>query len=109
VFHWEAQKGAMAMASPTFIRIFNKAMDREILININAISEIHVEYVLKVQSEQGKEIVPVNLKEGRNNPEAMRMYHVFVGEKKYSLPANPGSPVLQTLEEFYKKAIKWDK
>jgi hypothetical protein len=31
---------------PTFIRIFVKAKDKEILINLNAISEIHVEYAV---------------------------------------------------------------
>ncbi len=91
---------------PRFIRIFDKAKDREILININAISEIHVEYVVVGKGAQEKVGFSVGLGEGRKNPEAVRIYHIIVGGTKHTLAANPGSPVMQVLEDIYKNAIK---
>ncbi len=93
---------------PTFIRIFDKKQDKEILININAISEIHVEYVTMGEGAQSKAGFAVGLGEGRTNPHALRIYHLIVGGIKHTLPANPGSPVMQVLEDIYKNAIKND-
>ena len=90
----------------TFIRIFDKAKDEEILINIDAISEIRVGYVVKGEVEHKKVGYSVGLAEGRTNADAFRIYHVSVGGKTYLIPANPGSPVMQVLEDIYKNAIK---
>jgi transcriptional regulator with XRE-family HTH domain len=100
-FSW----GGMTM-QPTFIRIFDKAKDKEILININAISEIHVEYVVMGTGAQKKVGFSVGLGEARTNPDAIRIYHVMVGGTKHTLAANPGSPIMQILDEIYKNAIK---
>jgi hypothetical protein len=94
---------------PTFLRIFDKKQDKEILINIDAISEIHVEYVVMGEGAQSKTGFSVSLGEGRTNPQALRIYHLVVGGMKHSLPANPGSPVMQVLEDIYKNAIKDEK
>jgi hypothetical protein len=93
---------------PTFIRIFDKTKDCEILINVNAVTEIHLEYVLKGQGAQEKVGFAVGYGVARNNPDALRVYHVFVGGTKHTLAANPGSPVMQVLEDIYKNAIKND-
>jgi hypothetical protein len=50
----------------------------------------------------------VGLGQGRTNPQAIRIYHVFVGGTKYTPAANPGSPVMEVLEDIYKNAIKND-
>jgi hypothetical protein len=91
---------------PTFIRIFDKARDKEILININAISEIEIEYVVMGEGRHKKVGFSVGLAMGRTNPEAMRIYHIIAGGVKHTLGANPGSPVMQVLEDIYKNAIK---
>jgi hypothetical protein len=93
---------------PTFIRIFDKTKDCEVLINLNAITEIHVEYVVKGQGAQEKIGFAVGYGTARNDPNAIRIYHVFVGGTKHTLAANPGSPVMQVLEDIYKGAIKND-
>jgi hypothetical protein len=36
------------------------------------------------------------------------MYHLIVGGVKHTLAANPGSPVMQVLEDIYRNAIKND-
>jgi hypothetical protein len=93
---------------PTFIRIFDKGKDKEILINISAISEIHVEYVVTGEGAQSKVGFAVGLGEGRTNPQAVRIYHLIVGGTKHTLAANPGSPVMQVSRRLYKNAIKND-
>jgi hypothetical protein len=93
---------------PTFIRIFDRAKDCEVLININAITEIHVEYVVKGQGAQEKVGFAVGYGAARHNPDAIRIYHVVVGGAKHTLAANPGSPVMQVLEDIYKNSIKND-
>lgn len=96
------------MMAPNFIRIFDKAKDCEVLINVNAITEIHVEYVVKGQGAQEKVGFAVGYGVARNNPDAIRIYHIIVGGLTHTLPANPGSPVMQVLEEIYRSAIKND-
>ena len=91
---------------PKFIRIFRN--EREILINIGAIAEIEVEYVVKGEGAQEKTGFSIGYGAARENPNAMRVYHVTVGNSKHTLVANPGSPVMQILDEIYKNAIKAD-
>jgi len=91
---------------PTFIRIFDKKNDREILINVNSISEIQVEYVVKGTGAQERVGFSVGLGEARRNPEAMRVYHFVVNGNKHTLVANPGSPVMQMFDDIYKNAVK---
>jgi transcriptional regulator with XRE-family HTH domain len=93
---------------PTFIRIFDMGKDKEILINVAAISEIHVEYVVLGKGAQKKTGFSVGVGEGRTNPDALRIYHIMVGGTRHTLPANPGSPVMQVLDDIYKNAIKND-
>ncbi|MSQ96588.1 MAG: XRE family transcriptional regulator [Gemmataceae bacterium] len=91
---------------PTFIRIFDMSKDKEILLNVNAISEIQVEYVVLGKGPQKKVGFSVGLGEARKNPDAMRIYHIFVGATRHTLAANPGSPVMQVLDDIYKNAVK---
>lgn len=91
---------------PKFIRIFDNANDKEVLLNVSAITEIEVEYALPGKGSQKRMGFSVGLREGRNNPEAIRVYHFIVAGKRHSLTASPGSPVTQVLDEIYKKAIK---
>jgi hypothetical protein len=93
---------------PTFIRYFDKEKDREVLVNINAISEIHVEYVKTGEGTQKRVGFPVSLGEARKNPDAFRIYHFVVGSTTHTLVANPGSPVMQVFDDIYKNSIKND-
>jgi hypothetical protein len=93
---------------PTFIRIFDNAKDCEVLINVNAITEIHVENVVRGQGAQQRMGFHVGYGAARNDPDAFRVYRIFVGGVEHTLAANPGSPVMQVLEDIYKNAIKND-
>jgi hypothetical protein len=101
----DVQNGERPMES-TFIRIIDKTKDEEILININFISEIHVEYIVKGEFAKMPVGFSVALSEGRTNPETLRVYHFVVGGTKRTLIANPGSKVMKIFEDIYKNAIK---
>lgn len=94
--------------SATYIRIFDKKQDCEVLINVNAITEIHVHYVVQGKGAQKRIGFTVGYGAAKDNPDALRIYDIFIGATKYKLAANPGSPVMKVLEEIYKNAIKND-
>jgi hypothetical protein len=64
--------------------------------------------VVKGQGAENKIGFAVGYGHAKSNPDAIRVYHVLVGGNKHSLVANPGSPMIQVLEEIYKNAIKAD-
>jgi hypothetical protein len=47
-----------------------------------------------------------SLKDGLNNPDAVRIYRVHVAGEEFRLAANPNDPVVKVFEEIYKNAIK---
>jgi hypothetical protein len=96
----------MSAVFPTFLRVFDMKKDKEILINVNAISEIDVEYVVPGKMGDKNVGFAVGLERGRTDPEAIRIYTIVAGGVTHKLPANPGSPVMEVLETIYKNAIK---
>jgi hypothetical protein len=78
----------------------------EILVNVNAITRIEVKYAVLGKKGDGLAYYPVGLKEGLDNPDAVRMYAVFCGSEKFLLSANPNSAVVKVIEEIYKNSIK---
>ncbi len=86
-----------------FIRIFRPKEDKELLLNVNHISKIEVEYA--VPSNDGN-YSSISLKQGLKNPEAVRFYRVHVAGEVLLLESNPDDPVMKVLEEIYKAAIK---
>jgi hypothetical protein len=91
-----------------FIRVLRERDDAEILINLNNISKIEVKYAVRGDKEGSSGGFSVSLKEGMANAQAFRVYTIFVGGSEYRLGANPGSRVMQVLEEIYKNAIRDD-
>lgn len=87
-----------------FIRFYRPKENKEILININSIWKIEVEYLKRVPGSN--EGYPVPLKEGLTNPDAVRRYSVFAGSEMFSTTANPNDPVMQIIEKIYNEAIK---
>ncbi len=73
---------------------------------MNAITQIQVQYVVKGKGPQERIGFKIGYGAARDNPDAMRVYSIFVGPTKHTLVANPGSPVMQVLEDIYKNAIK---
>jgi hypothetical protein len=89
---------------PQFIRVIREKADTEILINVNSISKIVIKYAMR--GDQPESVAyTCSLAEGVSNPQAFRIYTIFVGASEYRLRADPGSRVMQMLENFYKNAI----
>ena len=86
-----------------FIRIFRPSEGKEILVNVDHVSKIEVEYA--VPGNDGK-YFSTTLEAGLNSPEAVRFYRVHVGGETLLLAANPNDPVVKVFDEIYKKAIK---
>jgi hypothetical protein len=87
-----------------FIRILREGEDKEILININSISKIEVQYMMKA-TQPGEVACTCSLRQGLSDPDAIRIYTLFAAGEKVSLTAKPGSKVMRMLEEIYKNAI----
>ena len=86
-----------------FIRIFRPKERKELLLNVNLISTIEVEY--GVPTGDGN-LWRTSLEEGLANPEAIRVYRVHVAGEELVLAANPDDPVIKVFENIYKDAIK---
>jgi hypothetical protein len=91
---------------PQFIHLTATNDSHEVLINVSSISRIEVRYY--VPPEEGKTGPAWNtsVSSAQENPAAMRVYKLFVGEKEILLPANPNSGAMRLIEEIYKNAIK---
>lgn len=91
-----------------YLRIFSHRGDdgrgTEVLIRADSIWKIEVSYTERAGSMFWK----TSLKDGMDNPESVRLYRIYVGDNYYTLAANPGSRVIQALEDIYKNAIKDD-
>ena len=86
-----------------FIRVYRKKKSQEILINVDHISKIEVEY-----AERGDDgnYYHMPLEDGISDSKAVRMYRVQVGGDLFVLGSNPDCPVMKVLEEIYKNSIK---
>ena len=89
---------------PQFIRVVRGRENKEVLISINSIWKIEVEYLQK-PTKPGERAGPCSLGKGLSDPNAVRQYTVFAGSETIKLNAKPGSKVMQVLEEIYKNAI----
>ena len=86
-----------------FILIYNLAKDKEILLNVDAITEIHVEYVEK--DKHGQRFA-TGLEAARNDPNAIKIYHVYAPSGIHRIETTVGTPVGQILDNIYKGAIR---
>jgi hypothetical protein len=86
-----------------FVRVFRPKEQKEILVNVNSVWKIEVSYTMPDKGPHGW---VTNLKDGLENPDAVRWYTVFVGSEEITLPANPNDPVVKLFEEIYKNAVK---
>jgi hypothetical protein len=88
--------------NPQFIRVYRPKEDKEILLNIGMIWKIEVSYAVKGENTYWV----TSLEEGAENPDAKRVYDVFVGGERIKLAGKPGDPVMKVIEEIYRSAIK---
>lgn len=87
-----------------FLRFYRREENREILINVNSIWKIEVDYVVEGQIKGQFHKVP--LARGINDADAVKHYRVFAGSEEIKVMSNPDDPVVKVLEEIYKNAIK---
>ncbi|MFN5909180.1 MAG: hypothetical protein ACK5A3_24270 [Planctomyces sp.] len=86
-----------------FIRLFQPRERKEILVNVNHVSKIEIEYA--VPGNDGNYWL-TSLDHGISNPDAVRFYRVFVAGEEILLPSNPNDSVVRVFEEIYKNSIK---
>ena len=87
-----------------FIRLFRPKEDKEILINVDMIRKIEVEYGAVVPDD--KWAYSTSLEHAATDPNTMRFYRIFVGNDEFFLAGNAGDRVVSVIEEIYKNAIK---
>jgi len=86
-----------------FIRVLRPNENKEILINVDHISKIEVEYAMP--SDGGK-FHSISLEQGIKDPGAVRFYRVHVAGEVILLQSNSDGPVIKVIEDIYKAAIK---
>jgi hypothetical protein len=86
-----------------FIRVFKGQQRKEMLLNVDHISKIEVEYT--VEGADGN-LWLTSSKEGAENPATTRFYRVHLGGDSFLIQSNPGDPVMDVIEEIYKSAVK---
>ena len=85
-----------------FIRFYRKAEEKEILINASMIWKVEVSYVVKGE----RDFFTTSLEDGLKDPNALRLYRVFVGGETIKVAADPDDPVMKMFDEIYKSSLK---
>jgi hypothetical protein len=86
-----------------FIRVFDPKDRRELLLNVDHIIKIEVEYAVEDANGKPWSITP---QEGVENPAAKRWYRFEVGGEKFLFDSDPNDPVKSVLEGIYRSAVK---
>ncbi len=89
----------------TFIRIPQPLKMKELLVNVDHISKIEVQYVVRSNDPNDKSGYVVDLRRGIEDPAAMRIYCVFVAGEELRFPGIPDDPVIKVIQDIYEKAI----
>lgn len=85
-----------------FIRIACPNERRELLLNLENISKIEVEYYVR---RKDGDLYQVSLDDGINDASAVRCYKVYVGDEILKLMANPNDPAVIAIDEIYQSSI----
>jgi hypothetical protein len=85
-----------------YLRAFRYADEVEVVFSVSQIWKIEVHYAVKVGSVYQK----VRLSEGDTNPDAVRVYNVYVGSDVLHIPGDKQNECMKVLEDIYKKALK---
>jgi hypothetical protein len=86
-----------------FIRIYQPREDKEMLLNVNHISKIEVEYAVDRGDGNYQKTL---IEQGLQDPDAVRFYRVFVAGEEVLLLGDPNDPVMKVIDEIYKNAVK---
>ena len=88
-----------------FIRLYSGQglKRRELLVNLNHVSQIEVTYCISMGDDQYNAIL---VDEGMENPNAIRCYKFSVGGEEHRIIADVESNVANALSKFYDDAIK---
>jgi len=88
-----------------FARIYREDQNKEVLINLNYISLIDVTYA--VLSADGRHYADIALRDGVNDPKAVRLFKFKVDGERFVISAkNPDDPLAKALGQIYNDAIK---
>jgi hypothetical protein len=96
-------KKCLSGASPMFIRIIRPNEDKELLLNVDHISKIEVEYVVP---GNGNEYWHTSVKDGMQNPAAKRWYKVYVAGEVLQVLGDSSDRVKDVIESIYNAALK---
>ena len=86
----------------SFIRLTDHKEQKEKLFSVGHIWKIEVQYVTVDQNGVGWRNL---LAFGANDPNALRLYHVYIGGDDFIVEPNPNSPAFKVIEEIYKNSI----
>lgn len=86
-----------------FFRVFRTSENKEMLLNVDHISKIEVEYGIP---SDGGNCWSTSLDQGIRDPGTVRHYRVHVAGEVILLRSNSDDPVIKMIEDIYKKAIK---
>ena len=88
-----------------YVRVFKTSEEMEVIISVSSIWKIEVMYA-KPDSTDPLALHKVSLKQGSEDPDAIRMYKVFVGGDDYLFAGENTDPAMKVFEEIYRSAVK---
>jgi hypothetical protein len=93
-----------------FVRIINAGENKEVLVNIDHISKIEVQYAVQAGDESPQRLTywHTSVEHGLKDSSAVRIYNVFVGGDVYCIAADSQSAVARVFDGIYKSAVKDD-
>lgn len=91
----------MRSGLPQFVRTVDLLEQREVLLNLNFIWKIEVEYL----SEKDGKWATLFLATGRSDPKAIRRYSVHFGSQIVRCAFDESSEAFKIIEEIYKSSI----
>ncbi|HEY7426884.1 MAG TPA: hypothetical protein VH682_21790 [Gemmataceae bacterium] len=90
-----------------FLRVIRPNENKEILVNVNSIWKIEVQYAEKAPYGAGMTAgMFLNMAKGMNDPDAVRVYKIFFGNESATVSAGMDNPVMKAMEQIYMNAIK---
>ncbi|MBS0206623.1 MAG: hypothetical protein JSS49_27415 [Planctomycetes bacterium] len=89
-----------------FIRIIREKEMKELLLNVDHISKIEVQYAVKGHDPNDRSGYVVSLKQGAEDPKSIRIYRFTIAGEEYLLAGVTGDPVVRVIQEIYENAIR---
>jgi hypothetical protein len=101
---WSGVVSANTRGGEMFLRVYRPSEDKEILVNVNSIRMIEVQYAVKREGDRA--LTMLSTRQGQTNPDAIRVYKIFFGADAVLLKADPDDPAMKIIAKIYNDAVK---